>query len=240
MPSLKVTPEPPDLVLVDLARQGDNDSFGELVRRHYLRCIQLASSILRNHWDAEDRVQVALLKAHMHLSQYQGEAEFATWLFRIVVNECLMFMRERRRAQFMYLDDTSRESRAYPLELPERGPDPEREVASSEFKQVLRTEIRHVPPLLRNAIMLHYFQELAMSAVAEALQISVPAAKSRLLRALIELRLRLRQHRDKIGTHSPQSRSVASLKRMTHHSGRRATPKMLSNPLASSPPSTNV
>ena len=93
-----------------------------------------------------------------------------------------------------------------PLELPERSQDPERELASRELKQVLRTEIRHVPPLLRNAIILHDIQGLPMTAVAERLQISVPAAKSRLLRARTELRLRLRRQSVNLGTLSTLSR----------------------------------
>jgi RNA polymerase sigma-70 factor (ECF subfamily) len=200
-------------VLVDLARRGDDDAFAELARRHYGRCIQLATSFLRNPWDAEDRVQIALLKSYTHLSQYHGEAEFSTWLSRIVSNECFMFMRAKRRARFVYLDDRSRD-RELPLELPERSPDPERELASRELKQVLRTEIRHVPPLLRNAIILRDLQGLPMTAVAESLQISVPAAKSRLLRARIELRLRLRRRSVNPRTLSMLSRGP-SLNRVT-------------------------
>ena len=213
MQGLRATLDRPDRVLVDLARRGDDDAFAELVRRHYGRCVELATFFLRNHSDAEDRVQVAFLKSHIHLSQYLGEAEFSTWLSRIVRNECFMFMREKRRARFVYLDDMSRE-REFPLELPDRSLDPERELASRELKQVLRTEIRHVPPLLRHAIILHDIQGLPMTAVAERLQISVPAAKSRLLRARIELRLRLRRQNVNFGTLATLSRGP-SLNRVT-------------------------
>ena len=201
----------PDRVLVDLARRGDDDAFAELVRRHYGRCIETATFFLRNHWDAEDRVQVALLKSHMHLSQYHGEAEFSTWLSRIVTNECFTFMREKRRARFVYLDDRSRERESeLSLELPDRSQDAERELASRELKQFLRTEIRHVPPLLRNAIMLH-IQGLPITAMAERLQISVPAAKSRILRARTELRLRRRRQSVNLGTLSRLSRVPHSI-----------------------------
>ena len=216
MQGLTATLDRTDRVLVDLARRGDDDAFAELARRHYGRCIQLATSFLRNPWDAEDRVQVALLKSHMHLSQYHGEAEFSTWLSRIVSNECFMFMREKRRARFVYLDDRSREQESeLPLELPERSQDPERALASRELKEVLRTEIRHVPPLLRHAIILHDIQELPIIAVAERLQISVPAAKSRLQRARAELRLRLRRQSVNVGTLSTLSRRDPSLNRAT-------------------------
>jgi RNA polymerase sigma-70 factor, ECF subfamily len=206
-----------DHSLVDLSRQGDDDAFGELLSRHYRRCIDLATMYLRNHWDAEDQVQIAMSKAHARLHQYQGEAEFATWLSRIVVNQCLMFLRETRRARFVYLDDCSREPDGPPMELPACGPDPEGELALGELKQMLRREIGHVPPLFRKVMMLRDVQELPMMEVAEALRITVPAAKSRLLRARTELRNRMKQRCDTNGTLSPLSRSAAPLDRVARH-----------------------
>jgi RNA polymerase sigma-70 factor (ECF subfamily) len=203
-----------DRVLVDLSRQGDNDAFGELVRRHYRRCVDLANLIVRNYWDAEDQVQIACSKAHARLEQFHGDAEFATWLLRIVTNECRMFLREKRRARFVYVDDTERESDV--LELPACGPDPEGESSLSELKQILRTEIRHVPPRLRGVMMLRDIQELPMTEVAEALQIKVPAAKSRLLRARAELGLRVRERCNNLGALSPLSRSAAPFNRVAY------------------------
>ena len=84
----------------------------ELIRRHYRRCVDLASLIVRHHWDAEDQVQTACSKAHAHLPQYRGDAEFVTWLLRIVTNECHMYLREQRRARFVYVDD-SRENQYF-------------------------------------------------------------------------------------------------------------------------------
>ena len=139
MQGLAATLDRSDRVLVDLARNGDNDAFGELMRRHYRRCVDVATSFLHNHWDAEDQVQVAFLKAYTRLHQYHGDAEFATWLLRIVTNECLMFMRDSRRARFVHLDDTSRESESAPFELRECGPDAENALASGEMKQILAT-----------------------------------------------------------------------------------------------------
>ena len=217
MHGTSATYDQPDTELVQLAREGDNDAFGELVNRHYRRCVDLATLFLRNHWDAEDQVQVACSKAHARLNQFHGDAEFVTWLSRIVTNQCLMFMRVRRRARFVYLDDASAESDAPPLELAAGGPDPEGELALNELKQVLRTEIRHVPPLLRKLILLRDIEELPMTAVAEELQISVPAAKSRLLRARTELRLRLKEKYQNIGPQWPLSKSAAPLSRVAHH-----------------------
>src|SRR5712671_4470221 len=94
-----------DKSLVELARQGDDDAFGELTRRHQQRCIDLATFLLRNRGDAEDEAQNAFSKAYAHLNQYQGDAEFSTWLSRIVTNQCLMSLRVKRRTKFIYLDE---------------------------------------------------------------------------------------------------------------------------------------
>ena len=199
-----------DRELVEMARTGNKDAFGELIHRHHRRCVELAKLFLRNHGDAEDQVQIACSKAYVRLDQFQGEAEFVTWLTRIVTNECLMFLREKRRARFVYLDDTWLRPDAPRMDLPGRGPDPEGELALGELKELLRSEIRRVPPLLRNVMVLRDVEGLAIKDVAQKLQIGVPAAKSRLLRARAELRLRIKQRCDGGGNLATLSRSRGS------------------------------
>jgi RNA polymerase sigma-70 factor, ECF subfamily len=206
-----------DQQLVELARNGDQNAFGELLTRHRQKCVGLAVFLLRNRGDAEDEVQNAFSKAYAHLDQYQGEAEFSTWLARIVSNQCLMLLRVRRRTKFVYLDETSNVHDAPPVELPACGPDPEGEFAYGQMKQVLRTEIRRIPPILRNVMLLRDIKELPMTDVADRLGITVPAAKSRLLRARTELRLRLMRHAERNGTQSPLSRTAAPINRVAHH-----------------------
>ncbi len=130
-------------------------------------------------------------QAYQHLDQYHGNAEFLTWLLRIVSNQCLMLIRVRRRARFVYIDaDTGREKSA-PIELPAVSEDPEHELMDHEMHDVLQREIRRIPPLLRNVLLLRDVRELPIADVAARLRITVPAAKSRLLRARIELRDRV-------------------------------------------------
>ena len=206
-----------DDTLVSLTRKGVQEAFGELIRRHQQRCVDLATFLLRNRGDAEDEAQNAFSKAYAHLDQYQGEAEFSTWLSRIVSNQCLMLLRVKRRARFVYLDEAAEGHDAPRLELPAGGPDPEGELAFAQMKRVLQTEIRRIPPMLRNVMLLRDLQELPMANVAEQLGITVPAAKSRLLRARAELRLRLMKHGEKHGSQSPLSRTAAPISRVAHH-----------------------
>lgn len=180
-----------DSELLDLARKKDSEAFGKLVKRHYRSCVNIAAFILRDRVEAEDEVQEACWKAFEHLDQYLGEAEFSTWLLRIVVNECLMLLRCRRRTRFLYIDGDQRVEESRPMELPSDSLDPEQELVKHEMLEILKREIRYIPPLLRNVMMLRDVEQLPMPAVAERLGITVPAAKSRLLRARTELRQRV-------------------------------------------------
>jgi RNA polymerase sigma-70 factor (ECF subfamily) len=203
--------------LVELARRGDQEAFGELVQRHRQKCVDLACYYLRNRGEAEDEAQNAFMKAYQHLDQYHGEAEFGTWLARIVANQCLMLMRVQRRARFLYLDEMQTEAKAVPVELPASGPDPEGELAFLQLLSVLRVEIRRIPPLLRKVMLLRDVQGLPMVDVACELGITVSAAKSRLVRARSELRSRMMKHWGRANDSSALSRSAAPLSRVGRH-----------------------
>ena len=183
-----------DETLVDLAKGGDNGAFAELMERHRTTCLRLAISIVRNEEDAEDEVQNACWKAFDHLSQFQKEAKFSTWLSRIVVNQCLMRLRKDRRVRFLYLDEGGANDDVDTLELPGLDPTPEANLGRGELRQVLQQEIARIPPLLRDVFLLRDVQELSMPDVASKLGISMAAAKSRLLRARLELRARMQKH----------------------------------------------
>jgi RNA polymerase sigma-70 factor (ECF subfamily) len=181
----------PDDQLVVLAQSGDNTAFTELIERHMSTCKRLAFSILHDQSDAEDEVQNACWKAFEHLSQFQQDAKFSTWLSRIVVNQCLMRLRKDRRARFLYLDEGVQGEEIATIDLASEAPSPEETLAQLEVSDVLKKEIRRIPPLLRDVFVLRDVEELPMEEVAGRLGISIAAAKSRLLRARLELRSRL-------------------------------------------------
>lgn len=180
--------------LVLKAQSGDHGAFAELIQRHQTSCLKLAVSILRDKQDAEDEVQNACWKAFEHIGQFHRDAKFSTWLTRIVVNQCLMKLRQARRARFLYLDDVQVGEEVQTLELPDTTATPEVAMGRSEVAQVLQKEINRIPPLLRNVFLLRDVQQLDMPVVARKLGISVAAAKSRLLRARLELRTRMEKH----------------------------------------------
>ncbi|HYO83689.1 MAG TPA: sigma-70 family RNA polymerase sigma factor [Bryobacteraceae bacterium] len=184
--------------LVSLAQAGSNQAFEVLMERHYRTCHKLACSILRDRQDAEDEVQNACWKAYEHIGKFQQDSRFSTWLTRIVVNQCLMRLRQIRRSRLVYLEDTVAED-SRPVDLAEPSASPEQVLAKTEVAEVLEHEIRRIPPLLRKVFLLRDVQQLPMEDVAHALGISVAAAKSRLLRARQELRGRLEKHQGRLG-----------------------------------------
>jgi len=186
------TIEASEEILVALSRQGNVEAFGQLIQRHYNPCLKRALSMMRNRGDAEDEVQNTFWKAFHRLEQFRGEGSFAAWLGRIVENQCLMRIREARQSQFVYLDETSESN--VRLELVGQTPSPEDQLGDHQVEDLLRKEISRIPPLLRNVMLLRDVQQLPMSAVAERLGLSIPAAKSRLMRARVELRSRLMKH----------------------------------------------
>ncbi len=188
-----------DSELVVLAQEGDDRAFAELVRRHRSNCLKLAIGILRDRTDAEDEVQNALWKAFEHIGQFNQEAKFSTWLTRIVVNQCLMRLRQTKRAKLLYIEDAVTGEENLTLDLPDEHANPEEELGRTEVARVLDAEIKRIPPLLRNVFLLRDVQQLPMQDVADRLGISVAAAKSRLLRARMELRSRLTKHEGRLG-----------------------------------------
>lgn len=183
-----------EIELVGLAQQGRRDAFSELTRRNYRMSMKMAMSILRDKESAEDEVQNAWWKAFEHIGQFHVTAKFSTWVTRIVVNQCLMRLRRQRRAQFLYLDEVRVGEDRMVLELADGEATPESQFGTSEVAAVLSREIGRIPPLLRHVFTLRDVDELPMPEVADRLGISIAAAKSRLLRARAELRLRLEKH----------------------------------------------
>ncbi len=183
-----------DSQLVVLAQSGDNEAFAELIERHQTICRRLALSILKNAEDAEDEVQNALWKAFEHIGQFQQDAKFSTWLSRIVVNQCLMRLRKDKRARMVSIDEPVSAEDNMRLDLPDHNLTPEQALGQTELGAVLQTEIRRIPPLLREVIILRDVEERPMEEISEKLGISVAAAKSRLLRARLELRERMQKH----------------------------------------------
>ena len=180
--------------LVSLAKSGDLGAFDELVNRYERRIFRLAMNITQNREDAEDATQDAFLKSFQHLAEFQGESRFYTWLVRIAVNEALMRLRRRRRNVTSLDEPVQTEEDLMPREIEDWGPTPEQRYQVTELHSILNNAIAELDPIFRTVFVLRDMEQLSTEEAADALGISVPAVKSRLLRARLKLRERLSRY----------------------------------------------
>jgi RNA polymerase sigma-70 factor (ECF subfamily) len=184
-----------ELALVNAAKKGDVTAFEELVRRYDRNVFRIANHITQNREDAEDVVQDAFLKAYSNLGQFQGQSKFYTWLVRIAVNEALMRLRRRRPERMVSLDeDVKTEDDSVPREVADWSPNPEQLYGQGELKDILTKTIQGLPASFRTVFVLRDVEGLSTEETADALNLSIPAVKSRLLRARLQLRERLSKY----------------------------------------------
>jgi RNA polymerase sigma-70 factor (ECF subfamily) len=184
-----------ELMLVNAARGGDVSAFEQLVRKYDRNVFRIANHITQNREDAEDVVQDAFLKAFTNLGQFQGQSKFYTWLVRIAVNEALMRLRRRRPERMVSLDeDINTGEDTIPREVADWSPNPEQLYNQSELREILQKTIQGLPPSFRTVFVLRDVEGLSTEETADALGLSIPAVKSRLLRARLQLRERLNKY----------------------------------------------
>jgi RNA polymerase sigma-70 factor (ECF subfamily) len=178
--------------LIAQAREGNTGAFGELVSRYERKIFRLAQHITQSREDAEDVLQETFLKAYEHLHQFQGNSKFYTWLVRIAVNESLMKLRRRKTEKTVSMDesiDTGEDTIA--REIAVWDDNPEERYSQEELREILDKAVESLPPIFRTVFVLRDIEELSTEETAKALDLSVPAVKSRLLRARLQLRDKL-------------------------------------------------
>lgn len=178
--------------LVESARNGDAEAFNTLITRYERKIYRLAKNITQNDEDAEDVLQESFLKAYSHLDSFQGQSKFYTWLVRIAVNEALMKLRKRKSDKTVPLDEPTDTGEDIVLrEVAVWDQDPEQKFSQEELKNILNEAVQSLRPAFRTVFVLRDIEELSTEETAEALGISIPAVKSRLLRARLQLREKL-------------------------------------------------
>jgi RNA polymerase sigma-70 factor, ECF subfamily len=191
---MAVTSEPilDEAALVAQSREGDAEAYGQLVRRYQSKIFRLAQHITQNREDAEDVLQETFLKAYEHLDQFQGNSKFYTWIVRIAVNQALMKLRRRKNDKSVSLDETIDTGEdTIVREVAAWDEDPEERLSREEMGEILDTAVQSLDAPYRSVFVLRDIEELSTEETAEALGLSVPAVKSRLLRARLQLREKL-------------------------------------------------
>ena len=190
--------EQSDEAIIEQVLSGNTALFELLMRRHNERVYRAARAIVRDEREAEDVMQQAYVNAYTHLGQFNGNAQFSTWLTRIAVNEALA--RVRRQDRFEPFDDVS--SNLEPFVAHDPAENPERQAFTGELRQLLEWAIDELPNGMREVFMLRDVEGLSTLDVAHCLGVSEDVVKTRLSRGRATLRRLLL---DKAGASAPDA-----------------------------------
>jgi RNA polymerase sigma-70 factor, ECF subfamily len=172
-----------DEVLVKAAKDGEMSAFEELVARHRDKIYARAYSMMRNEDEALDLSQEAWVKGWQRLKQFQGEAGFATWLTRIVINLCLDALRRRKRSQAESIEAMEEDAGGVERQMPVLTVNPTEGLERAELRQRLDEAMGQLSHEHRTVLILHEFEQMAYRDIARTMGCSIGTVMSRLFYA---------------------------------------------------------
>ena len=167
--------------LILLAQEGNHEAYRLLVQRHMKRAYDVAFRFVGTHEAAEDITQEAFVKAYHSLPRFRGEAEFSTWLYRIVTNLSLNTVKQTKRRVKYEVKDASPETVHSIEQLPESG----------EAALYIERALHELPTLQRAVVILRHIDGLSTAQVSNILRCSEGTVKTHLFRGLRKLRAKL-------------------------------------------------
>lgn len=172
------TPDPVVLEWVQAAMEGDQDAFAELVYTYQDAVYNLCYRLLSERTEAEDAAQEAFLRAYLNLQRYDPSRSFKTWVLTIASNHCIDRLR-RRRLKWLSIEDEA----LPPLSLTSDEPEPEDASIMKEQSAALQAILDKLSPEYRAAVVLRYWYDYSYTEIADILDTTESAIKSRLFRA---------------------------------------------------------
>jgi RNA polymerase sigma-70 factor (ECF subfamily) len=170
-------------VWLNEARKGDQIAFGQLIEAYQGPVFNLAYRMLNNAGEAEEAAQEAFIRAYTRLESYDPSRKFSTWMLSITSNYCIDLIR-KRRAQLLSIDEPLPH---HPNLEVDRAKGPEAQVLTDEKQQLVQTLLSELPEEYREAVVLRYWNDMSYDEIAEVMNTSVSAIKSRLFRARRDL-----------------------------------------------------
>ena len=170
MPRVYFSSDPDDLALVRQALAGQTEAFGALVTRYQKVMYTVALRMVGNAEDARDATQDAFVKAYQRLASFDTKQRFFSWMYRILVNECLNLNRDRRPEEAL---DQNAEGGGTPFDT----------TLESERREQIQLALLRLTPEYRNVVVLRHFAGQSYGEIAEALAIPEKTVKSRLYSA---------------------------------------------------------
>jgi RNA polymerase sigma-70 factor (ECF subfamily) len=185
--SVNHDPAPTDARLVEAAQQGDRDAFGDLVSRYQDRLFNTLLRIAGSREDAADAVQDAFVQAYVKLDSFRGDAQFFTWLYRIAMNVALS--RRRRRRPTTSLEAAKSAAGEEPMDA---APGPHDRLLADERARQVHSALADLGEGHRKILVLREIEGCSYEVIADILELPVGTVRSRLFRARMQLRDKLR------------------------------------------------
>lgn len=173
-----------DFKLVQQAVQGDQKAYAELLSRYKDSIYFMLLKMVNNRDDAEDLTIEAFGKAFKNLHQYTPDFAFSTWLFKIATNNCIDFIRRKRK--FTFSIDKSIESdsgQEMQFEIKSPALDPEEGMIKKQKAALMRDVVQKLKPRYKRLVELRYFHERSYEEIADELQLPLGTVKAQLFRA---------------------------------------------------------
>lgn len=173
-----------DLIIVNLAREGDQAAFAELMNRYREPVYYMLLKMIKNTDDAEDLTIEAFGKAFNRIDQYSPSYAFSTWLFKIASNNCIDFIR-KKRVSLTSMDHayTNENGESVGLQVDGGLLDPEETFIKNQKVKMMREVVDKLKPRYKELIIKRYFEELSYDEIAEELDLPLGTVKAQLFRA---------------------------------------------------------
>lgn len=192
-----------EAVWIERARHGDRQAFSRLVEAYQRPVYSITYRMLGNPEEAEDAAQEAFLRAYSNLHRYDPKRKFSTWLFSIANHHCIDRLR-KRRVKWVSIDDNPVLSN-----LVGDVPQPERKVLGQEERDDVQRVLEQLDPAYRMPLILRYWEDCSYEEIAEIMEISIPAVKSRLFRARQQVAKLYREREPAVSPPRPERESDA-------------------------------
>ena len=187
-------------LLIERCKQNDRAAFDELVRKYEKRVYNLAYR-LSNHYDEANDISIdAFIRVFQAIKMFRGDANFSTWLFRIVTNVYLDRRKRTRNKQHLSLEEyIELEENSVARQIEDPSPTPAHAVEQNERTSLLQGAIVTLPHDQRAMILLYHTEGLSYEEIASVLELPIGTVKSRLNRARLKLREKLEPIRELFG-----------------------------------------
>jgi RNA polymerase sigma-70 factor (ECF subfamily) len=179
-----------DAQLMLRVRQGDDECFGALLRKHRAPVVHFLYRMVQNQSVAEELAQEVFLRVYRSREAYEPAAKFTTWLFRIATHTALNWLRDQKNERLQEsLDASAEDARA--RQYSDGRPSAEQTMVRDARMEEVRRAVAALPGKQRAAVLMHKYEDMGYAQIAEALNCSESAVKSLLFRAYETLRAEL-------------------------------------------------